>query len=843
MSAIELNGLNCFEGAMRFVYITIFICLSFLTEAQPPEVLELTVHNNDARHIYSRVFSKNVTFSCALLENGPTDPTLNIWISDSCGLITNSAEINGDFFGASGIWKVDTTVSGDYVLVLSGYDNINLGKPIEFKNVMVIGKSLDIMRVLAGTHLLHSHKFHTQFDVFSNGIARHGYFNGQNENSITITNSLGDIRQQFQLEHIPGLHYTTNAIKVLESGDLLVSRHLEVSGRSSQTLVLLDTSRNKIKKVSEVPFSTNHPPGINDFITVWKSNIYVFSSHDEEIVVYQFNSELKLLKSQALGLPSGFDFAVDGDQVHIFGSGRARSSVKWLTSYAVWNFREEKITSAFRLPDYLKVNDFRHSLNVYSGRVFLHYSKQGVGVTAQLKPSSSCDSILTPIEIPEPNNLNLKSEIRPVDDYSLKTRSVASIDGFGFSKPSQWKLKVASTCPTDYFKKSLPVFDTVICKGVIGTLTSRSSIDLKWSTGDSGVSVKSDTSGLFVGRGVMGLCSVTDSQQLYVIDSVNLRLPADSSLCPGSDVSFYPSSQAYQLKWTFPNGINKVGYTYRVTKDGVHYVSAYGGGCKVFDSVDFHLYPVPDANAGNDTSVCIGDSIHLLVTGGQTYHWWPINEVNDPHIAQPLIHPKVDQWFLAEAMNQYGCSDSDSVHVKVFVKPRADFDMPRYVSMSVKNVELKNQSTDAQSFNWLVDANPISQDENPIYEFPDSGNYVVTLEVLGEGGCSDFIRQQIRIEPRPLIWVPNAFTPNDDGINDAFGANTFMIDQYSMTIFSKSGQLVWKSDFSSPYPVWNGNMDNMESEEAPTGVYVFIIKGFDDNGFPRAVEGKVHLIR
>lgn len=830
---------------MRFVYITIFIFLPVLNAAQPPEILEMKAFNDNTRRIYSRILSKKMTFSCAVVDHFTKAPTLSVWISDSCGVMVNSAEITGPFSNqVNHVWKVDTNFNGDYIIAFSYDYNVNLGRENEFVNILFLRKDLKDVSTINSRSPLDWWKFSHQFDVFENGIVHRGSnTNNVVSSSIVIRDFSSKIQDEFRLTHIPDRNQDFVGFKMLNTGHLLLSQHFERSDESSLALVLIDTAKNRIIGISEVPFRKKYSSTPWDFITIWESNIYVFRSFFDDVILYKFSDQLELLESWSLGLPQGQDFAVDGNSVHIFGNGRHRDNHERIASYAIWDFQKERITSAFKLPQHLQQNSFSNSLTVHNNQVYLHYSNANTGITALLSPDSPCDSLLDFMEVPDQISLKLKSQVGFMENYSLRANKLVSVKMLGISSPSPYNFQVVSTCPTDYFQKSLPVFDTAVCTGVVGTLTSRFPIDLKWNTGDSSVSITSDTSGLFVGKGEMGLCSVTDSQRLFIIDSINLRLPDDSSVCPGSEVLFYPSSRDYQLKWSFPNGNEKIGYSYAVNDDGVHYVSAYGGGCKVFDSVNFSLYPKPIADAGKDTSLCLGDSIHLSVTGGEIYSWLPVDEMSDPEESKPLVHPSDDRVYTVKAINGHGCSDTNSVFVKVLMPPTADFLIPRYVSVSTRDVQLTSKSTNTRSFNWLVNGESISRDENTLYEFPDSGDYMITLKVLGEGYCTDSVSQPIRIDPIPLMWVPNAFTPNGDGINDLFGPSTFMIDQYSMTIFSTSGQLVWQSNFSSPYPLWDGIMDNMEREEAPTGVYVFIVQGFDDNGFPKTVEGKVHLVR
>jgi len=83
------------------------------------------------------------------------------------------------------------------------------------------------------------------------------------------------------------------------------------------------------------------------------------------------------------------------------------------------------------------------------------------------------------------------------------------------------------------------------------------------------------------------------------------------------------------------------------------------------------------------------------------------------------------------------------------------------------------------------------------------------------------------IIPAAAIYIPNAFTPNGDGLNDTFGAIGEGITEYNIQIFNRWGELIFESNDMKTQ--WDGNYQN---ELAPTGVYVYKInaKGPSANG-------------
>ena len=86
-------------------------------------------------------------------------------------------------------------------------------------------------------------------------------------------------------------------------------------------------------------------------------------------------------------------------------------------------------------------------------------------------------------------------------------------------------------------------------------------------------------------------------------------------------------------------------------------------------------------------------------------------------------------------------------------------------------------------------------------------------------GCTD--SAYTLVEGPVLIYIPNAFTPNNDGINDAFQVVISDVTQYELDIFNRWGELVFHSE--DPDEVWIGNV-NGGDHYAPPGMYNYRLK-------------------
>ena len=207
-----------------------------------------------------------------------------------------------------------------------------------------------------------------------------------------------------------------------------------------------------------------------------------------------------------------------------------------------------------------------------------------------------------------------------------------------------------------------------------------------------------------------------------------------------------------------------------------------------------------------------------------------------------------------------GCIDSVTKTNAVCVNPVpiADFDWgPKSATVLEPFIQFEDLSIDADSWNWdlgrvsttNIPPNPTASTlQNPFvtYGSPDSGTYTVEL-IAWNGMCSDTIIKRITILDNFTVFVPNAFTPDGDGLNDIFfpnGKNHDNIEgasEYSFLIFNRWGALIWES--GTPYQPWDGTNAKTGSE-VQQDVYVWKLKVWDNvESVLKTYYGRVSLIR
>jgi len=193
-----------------------------------------------------------------------------------------------------------------------------------------------------------------------------------------------------------------------------------------------------------------------------------------------------------------------------------------------------------------------------------------------------------------------------------------------------------------------------------------------------------------------------------------------------------------------------------------------------------------------------------------------------------------------------GCKTSASFPsvVNILPSPIADFNYnPTTLSNFNKTVNFTDQSRRGASF-WEWDFGGVGETrlKDPVFTFPDTGIYSVQLIVTHPSGCMDTIIQLLDVEPQVRYFLPNAFTPNNDGLNDDFrGTGSFQyMNDFTLSIWSRWGEMLFET--KDPNQGWNGQKYNNGSL-APPGVYVCVVRYTDARGREKEIKGFATLVQ
>lgn len=190
-----------------------------------------------------------------------------------------------------------------------------------------------------------------------------------------------------------------------------------------------------------------------------------------------------------------------------------------------------------------------------------------------------------------------------------------------------------------------------------------------------------------------------------------------------------------------------------------------------------------------------------------------------------------------------GCSNIYSIPNMITVNPTptAGFNAnPLILNINFPELEVASVSTDADNCTYYFGNGDSLNVFEGLYSYPDTGSYFITQVLSNASGCRDSSVQEVRVDLGYKVYIPTAFTPNDDGLNDVFRVYGEDFKSYSISIYNRWGELLYTSyDHENG---WDGKI-RLSDEKVPGGSYVYTINLVDRYGLPYTYRGEITVLR
>ncbi|NND06634.1 MAG: hypothetical protein HKN87_09655 [Saprospiraceae bacterium] len=373
----------------------------------------------------------------------------------------------------------------------------------------------------------------------------------------------------------------------------------------------------------------------------------------------------------------------------------------------------------------------------------------------------------------------------------------------------------------------------------------------QWSNGGSTNFSKNLSPGRYV-------VTITDSKGCMKIDSFDI-LPADACLLTISkeviNASCGVTDGSIELRLDNVNGSAEIRWLNTGEKDvlkssnlapGLYYTSVTDDVCSIIDSSVVERDSIRGISYSLQQSICLEPASAQLVlgnvVGGRAPHQITLNGETVISGAQPLDLSSGN--YRLEAKDQGSCIYAEGFEVKSLdlftVTPSRTVKRGEVVDIAASFAG----GTDGLTFNWSNTKGVICEQCLDFTINPEESD-TYRFSVLDAQGCSQSAAVQIIVDERNLFYIPNAITPNQDGLNDEFMIydGKLLIETIeTFELFNKEGLLLTRQ-VNIPANVPIPNVAEQLSQAITPEVFMYVMRLRFRQGYSRSYRGALHVIR
>jgi gliding motility-associated-like protein len=385
--------------------------------------------------------------------------------------------------------------------------------------------------------------------------------------------------------------------------------------------------------------------------------------------------------------------------------------------------------------------------------------------------------------------------------------------------------------------------DTAICIGNSIDLVATGGVSYAWSPDAFMTNSSSNTPTVTPTLSLMYFVDITTAIGCIYRDTVAVTVETtfpmpvmspDATICLGDSVTI-SASGGTSVSWS-PAGIiaNPSAFTTQALplQNTMFYAFLMNSCGGVMDSTFVTVVQVfPSIVA--DTTICPGDTAFLWAAGGTNYSWSPSSTLTHSDSNNTAAFPAVQTTYTATVGDDLGCTAQLSTTVSIYPPPFVDAGVDVFANFGVP-VTL-NGVTQVSDYYWVsLDSLSCSDCLQPIVKPYQSTDYI--LIVIDQNGCENSDTVSVILDG--ALYVPNAFTPNGDGINDFFVIRGVDIKDFQLFIFDRWGLLIFETDDMNAH--WDGSY---KGEPVQLDTYVWKVEYADFQKNKYKLIGHVSVVR
>ncbi|HAW19005.1 MAG TPA: hypothetical protein DCX14_02385, partial [Flavobacteriales bacterium] len=349
--------------------------------------------------------------------------------------------------------------------------------------------------------------------------------------------------------------------------------------------------------------------------------------------------------------------------------------------------------------------------------------------------------------------------------------------------------------------------DISICEGESVTLEPKIFKPVSsyyWNTGATNSTLTVSEHGTYSVSVSDGTCTDITDVNVFVLEYPIIDLGADTSVCPGSHIAFDATQDAEVIEYSWFEGGSQSTQEYVAEKNMSIWVAVSNADCRSYDTINIDIISSPSAYIGEDTAICSGDQLNIDVSEDAR-----IQTVNWSTGASGLSATITDSGTYSVVVFDGNCQTKDKVRINLKPEPtQAD------VFIDVPDVICLNESFDVDIKNELISG----------YQWQD-GSTKSTYTIDSEGiywikashACGVLVDTAEVSRCECPIWVPTAFNPDGNTVNDQFAPKLDCEPlEYMFRIYDRWGELVYETN--KPFESWDGQY---HGTDAAMGAYAW----------------------
>lgn len=344
-------------------------------------------------------------------------------------------------------------------------------------------------------------------------------------------------------------------------------------------------------------------------------------------------------------------------------------------------------------------------------------------------------------------------------------------------------------------------------------------------------------------------CSDTAQHAVTVMPLPRLDAGPDTILCLGQSLQMQPTGASTYL-WSSSGALSCTACASPVVTPGVstrYYIQGSSAfGCKARDSLFVEVKQPARLFTTSTDTLCAGESVQLRARGAEQYVWQPATGLSNPAIANPVATPKESTVYQLVGTDSKHCfADTARVMIKVYPIPVFHIlDSLRTLNVGSADTLHTSNSPGINRWQWTpLTGLSCGNCAEPVAMPRTTTTYMA--RAFNDGGCSSTDKVTIQVLCNGVnVFMPNTFSPNHDGMNDRFyprGKGLFIVK--ALHIFNRWGQEVFARLNFTPNAAADGWDGTFQGQDAPAGIYVYMMEVICENNSVVTMKGNVALLR